>query len=228
MSETSAPEIGGFTPRARLLTILLNYIPFFQLSTLIGVAVWCPVNPTARLVASLAWLYLAPPTCYRLLCRIAPSVAQRTRVGSRDFLIWWAGHQLQVVFCRFSFAEELLRLVPGLYSQWLRLWGSKIGANVYWTAGVTITDRAWLEIGDCVTFGAGVKLNAHVIALGADGTRELILARISIGGGSQIGGYSLLTAGTSVAPGSVTRALLTAPPFSHWKSNERIRNLHAS
>jgi hypothetical protein len=37
-----------------------------------------------------------------------------------------------------------------------------------------------------------------------------------------IGGYSLLTAGTEIAPGECTKAFLISPPFSKWKGGVRI------
>ena len=60
-----------------------------------------------------------------------------------------AGHQLQVLYSAFP----ALRLVPGLYSAWLRLWGSRVGRAVYWTPQVKITDRGLLKVGDGVVFG---------------------------------------------------------------------------
>ena len=74
------------------------------------------------------------------------------------------------------------------------------------------------DIGDTVVFGAGVKLNPHVITEG-----KLLLAPIVIGNRAAIGGYSLLTAGTEISEGDEVRAFLVSPPFSIWKDNKRIR-----
>jgi acetyltransferase-like isoleucine patch superfamily enzyme len=132
-----------------------------------------------------------------------------------------------VVFCRIPALEEVLRLVPGLYSQWLRLWGARIGRFTYWSAGTLITDRSFLSIGDYVVLGAGVRLNSHVLAPDSDGTVELLLASIKIGDRVMVGGYSLLTAGTEIASGENTRAFLISPPFSSWKAGKRVREERA-
>lgn len=39
-------------------------------------------------------------------------------------------------------------LIPGIFSCWLRLWGAKVGRDVYWTTRLEIADRSLLEIGD--------------------------------------------------------------------------------
>ena len=135
-----------------------------------------------------------------------------------DFLKWWTCFQCQVLFLRFPALEEIIRLVPGCYSLWLRLWGSRIGKLTYWAPRTSILDRGFLDIGDNVIFGAGVKLNSHVMEKG-----KLLLAPVKIGHRSLIGGYSLLTAGTEISEGETVRAFLISPPFSKWKDNKRIR-----
>jgi len=109
-------------------------------------------------------------------------------------------------------------MVPGVYSLWLRLWGSRVGKLTYWAPGTVILDRGFLDIGDNVVFGAGVRLNPHVME------NDLRLARVKIGDGAMIGGYSLLTAGTEIAAGEATRAFLISPPFSKWENGKRTRN----
>jgi len=103
--------------------------------------------------------------------------------------------------------EEILRLVPGLYSFWLRLWGAQIGRLTYWSAGLRILARSFLRIGDDVVFGAAVRLNPHVLAKNEHGQLELILATVIVGDRAIVGGYSLLTAGTEIAPDECTKAL---------------------
>ena len=128
---------------------------------------------------------------------------------------------LQMLFCRLPMLEELLRLVPGLYSLWLRLWGARVGRLTYWGAGLRILDRSFLQIGDDVIFGAAVRLNPHVLARNERGETELLLARIVVGERTMVGGYSLLTAGTEIAPDESTRAFLVSPPFSRWRNGRR-------
>ncbi|MGH7954300.1 MAG: hypothetical protein ACREFE_20585, partial [Limisphaerales bacterium] len=190
-----------------LVCILL--IPFANWQTRIGVA--------------LVILYLLPPLIARLILFAAPISQGCIPVGSKAFFSWWTSFQLQIIFCRLPFLEEILRLIPGLYSIWLRLWGSHIGRFTYWSPGTAITDRSFLRIGNDVVFGAGVRLNAHVLTKNKDGKMELLLANLKIGDRAVIGGYSLLTTGTEIPSDETTRARLLSPPFSVWKDGKRIK-----
>ena len=220
-------DFGRIEPRqligaSKLLLLLLNFVPLLHVAAIVG-ACLLPLSAGFRVGAAIVALYLLPPLCGRLLL---PVPEGRIRVGSAAFFKWWSLLQLQMLFNRFPAFEEVLRLVPGLYSGWLRLWGARIGRLTYWAPGTLILDRSFLEIGDSVVFGAGVRLNPHVIANNSTGEAELLLAAIRIGSGAQVGGYSLLTAGTVIAEKESTRAFLISPPFSHWKGGKRAREEH--
>jgi hypothetical protein len=152
-----------------------------------------------------AILYLLPVLVVRLFLLWRRLPAGRVRTDDPAFLVWWFTAQWQVVFVRLPFLEELLRLVPGLYSLWLRLWGARIGSLVYWAPGVTILDRPLIRIGNRVVFGMGVRINPHVIAPFDDGRVGLHIAPITIGDGALIGGYSLLLPGSSIPDGAITK-----------------------
>ena len=94
----------------------------------------------------------------------------------------------------------------------LRLWGARIGRLTYWAAGLRILDRSFICIGDDVIFGAGVRLNPHVMLRNDRGELELILATVNIGDRVVVGGYSLLTAGTVIAPDAEVKVYLVADP----------------
>ncbi|PWU17310.1 MAG: hypothetical protein C5B50_11500 [Verrucomicrobia bacterium] len=207
----------------RLLMLALNFIPLLHAASTV-IALLAPyATSSVRIPVALFCLYLAPPLVARLLLAVWPLQECRIAVGTKPFFVWWMLFQLQVIFCRLPTLEEVLRLIPGLYSQWLRLWGARIGRLTYWSAGTLITDRSFLWIGDDVVFGAGVRLNAHVITKNKNGALELLLAPVKIGDRVMIGGYSLLTSGTEVLSDQATRAFLIAPPFSAWKEGERVR-----
>src|SRR5205085_8003532 len=108
-----------------------------------------------------AWLLLVPPIVVRLCGR----VESREDVSSESpaFLRWWFTAQWQVIFNRLPWIEEMIRLVPGLYSTWLRLWGARVGKFVYWTPGLRILDRSFVDVGGRVVFGVGVRLNPHIL-----------------------------------------------------------------
>ena|SRR5687768_5976260 len=208
-AELATVQIGD-----RIVLLLLNFIPLLHLAAV--VSPWfMPWPVVTRVAATILALYVLPPLCARLI-RVREGTMP---IGGGGFFGWWLLLQLQTLFNRFPVFEELLRIIPGLYSSWLRLWGARIGRLTYWAPGTLILDRSFLEIGDDVVFGAGVRLNAHVLANG-----ELLLGTIRIGSGAQIGGYSLLTAGTVVAENEQTRAFLISPPGSHWKGGKRVRD----
>jgi acetyltransferase-like isoleucine patch superfamily enzyme len=147
----------------------------------------------------------------------------RFRVGSNAFLRWWYTAQWQVLFNRFPQLEEALRLIPGLYSTWLRLWGARIGGLVYWSPGLTIFDRPFLHIGDRVVIGADTKLSPHFLARGESGNTELVLAPITIEHDAMIGGSTLLPAGVYVAACEQTPGGRPLAPFSRFENGRHVR-----
>jgi hypothetical protein len=202
----------------RLLLLTLNALP---LAHIVAAAL---TILRGNILAALAILYLAPPLVARLLLVSGDFEAKRIPVGSPAFFRWWALFQLQVIFCRLPALEEILRFAPGVYSLWLRLWGARVGRLTYWSPGTFISDRSFLEIGDDVVFGAGVRLIPHVIQRAESGKLELCLAKIEIRDRAVIGGFSILSAGTIVHAGQTTRAALLSPPFTVWKNGKRVHN----
>lgn len=228
-SRTIAAGLGStLSGPKRLLILFINYWTFLQV-VLIGLTLGIPWTLFRwRCLTGLLLLYLVPPLLARIIRWLAPIREGRIPIGRRDFFIWWALFNLQVIFCRFPALEEVLRVIPGLYGTWLRIWGARVGRLIYWGAGLTILDRPFVAIGNGVMFGASVRLNPHVIARNKDGEMELILATVTIGDGALIGAYSLLTSGTEIAPGECTKALLISSPFSKWKSGTRIAKTDAT
>jgi acetyltransferase-like isoleucine patch superfamily enzyme len=213
----------ALSPQKRLMMLLINYWPLLHLISIVIVATLPWAFWRWRILAGLALLYLFPPMVARLLRFASPIQEGRIFVGSRTYFIWWMMFNLQVVFSRLPMLEEILRLVPGLYSFWLRLWGAQIGKLTYWSAGLRILDRSFLRIGDDVVFGAAVRLNPHVLAKSNQGQLELILATVIVGDRAIVGGYSLLTAGTEIAMDECTKAFLISPPFGRWKGGVRLQ-----
>jgi len=159
----------------------------------------------------------------RMALLIFPIKNTHIPFGSTEFMTWWFLTSLQTIYSRFTFLEELLRSIPSLYSLWLRLWGAKIGKMTYWSPATTIIDRSFLDIGDFVSFGMGVRLNPHVISKNSEGERELLLAPIVIGDNVLVGGYSLLTTGTEICANESTNSFLRSPPFCTWRDNKRVK-----
>jgi hypothetical protein len=207
----------------RLLLLTLNFLPLAQV-ILMAILLCMPyAHWPIRVGIALAVLYLSPPLVARLMLFLFPIPQGRVPIGSKAFFGWWTLFQLQIIFCRLPVFEEILRLIPGVYSFWLRLWGARVGRLAYWSPGTLISDRSFLSIGHDVVFGAGVRLTAHVLAKNRDGRMELLLATLKIGDRAVVGGYSLLTAGTEISADEVTRACLLSPPFSLWRNGKRVK-----
>lgn len=223
-----AVALSSLSATKKLLLLACNAISLLHAIT-IGAAVWFLCHsPWVCVSVALAIIYLLPPLLCRWALLLLPIRQQVIPVGSRDFFVWWFALNLQLLFCRLRVLEELLRIVPGCYSLWLRLWGAKIGKLTYWAAGVQILDRSFLRIGNHVTFGAGVRLNPHVMLPDAQGQMVLVLATITIGDRANVGGYSLLVAGAEIAAGECTQACLILPPFNRVEGGRRRKPVDAS
>lgn len=211
------------TSQQRIWLLILNVIPLLHAGLVIALTLAPYANWFWRGLAVGTGLYVVPPLLGRLLRLFVTIPEGSIKIGTKEFFAWWTLLQLQMVFCRFPSLEEMLRLIPGLYSSWLRLWGACIGRLTYWSAGTLILDRPFLSVGDDVIFGAAVRLNAHVLLKNKQGQLELLLGTLKIGDRAIIGGYSLLTAGTEIAPDEATWPFLISRPFSSWKGGKRIK-----
>lgn len=196
--------------QARLIMLLLNWAPLLHLAGVL----W--VGRALGLAAALLLLYGLPPLCVRSVHALRGKPSGCFALGGSEFFTWWVTAMCEMVFARLPFLEELLRLVPGLYSAWLRLWGARVGSLVFWAPGTRVLDKSYLEVGHRVTLGAGVRLNGHVIA--AD---ELTVAAVRLEDGCTVGGYSLLTAGCRLAEGESLRACTQYPPFTEFVNGKR-------
>jgi hypothetical protein len=176
--------------------------PAVWIAGVLGSVLWLCLMPGAiPLAALLAVIYLVPVIAFRLHQAIWPLVIGDSDLGAGKYVPWWGAHQLQVMYIAVPQLEALLRIVPGLYSAWLRLWGSKVGRGVYWTPLVDLGDRSLLDIGDGAIFGHRATLYAHIISPRRQ-TKQLILdvRPIVIEAGAFVG------AGTALGPGVIVRA----------------------
>ncbi len=216
-------SLAGFPARQRVLMLLLNFVPLLHFSLILFVSIVPQLDLLPRIILALFVLYILPAIIARLLLAFFPLDHGEIRSDSPQFLTWWALAQLQTIFNRLTFLDEFLRLIPGAYSLWLRLWGSKIGRLTFWSAGTVVLDRSFLQIGDDVLFGAAVRLNPHVLKKDHAGKFILVLAPVVIEDAAVIGGYSLLTAGSHVFPAETPRAHLILPPFSSFRDGKRSK-----
>ena len=230
------PQAFDVSTQIRLSMVVLGFIPVLHL---IAAVLPSALVATGRIVPAAAWLtpailFLLPPLVVRasMWWNAWPAEAPggreggasgRLEPGSRGFLHWWFTAQWQVIFTRLPVLEEMIRMVPGLYSLWLRIWGARVGSLVYWSPGTVILDRPFVRIGSRVICGVGVRLNPHVLAPNGAGRVALYLSPITIGDGALIGGYSLLLPGCEVAEGEVTPPFRTIHAFSRFANGRRMR-----
>ena len=222
-SPSARPRALAMPAATRLVMVAFGFIP--------AIHVVATITPLALAAGGytrwqMAWLsplilFLAPPLLVRLSTVRRPFASGAVALDSRAFLHWWYSAQWQILFARLPFLEEVLRLVPGLYSMWLRLWGARIGSLIYWSPGVAVLDRPLVRVGSRVVFGVGVRLNAHVLAPDVRGLAALFVAPISIGDDALIGGYSLLLPGCVVAAGEVTPPYRSIHAFSRFEGGRR-------
>src|SRR6516225_98860 len=147
-----------------LLGQLVVYFPIVHFLIIAWTFLLFVEHPSALTISWLMFCtYLVPPLLYRLYSFGRPVHAARLVLNRREHCHWWIAHQMQMLYAAVPAFEALLRLVPGLYSAWLRLWGSTVGKRVYWTPCVEIIDRHMLAIGDDVIFGHRVVCSSHAI-----------------------------------------------------------------
>jgi hypothetical protein len=223
MRERSPGADATWSRSAKFALLVWNALPGVYLASLLCGVFWVH-GLLVKMILLLAGIYLLPPLVVRILLACRRIEAGSHPLDSPEFLTWWATAQCQVLFCRFPALEEMLRLVPGLYSAWLRLWGAKVGRLTYWSPELRILDRSFLEIGDDVVFGIGVRLNPHVLSDDEMGRPTLHLGSVKVGDDCRIGGYSLLTAGTVVEPNQSLKAFSLSPPWTVWQKGRRTQS----
>ena len=204
-------------PATRVAMLLLGYVPLLHVVSVIAVF-FLPMTMGARATLAVVVVYLAPP----LLARVVGVREGTFGPGEGAFLRWWLSNQLQVLFNRLPL-EELLRIVPGLYSLWLRLWGARIGSLVYWSPRVLPLDRGLLRIGNRVVIGAGVRLAGHVLTRTPEGQLQLTVAPVTIGDETVIGGWALIAPGVSIGAAESVPPAIGIPPHTTWSGGRRRR-----
>lgn len=157
------------------------------------------------LFSSLFCLYFLP-----ILLKNIHQLFFKIKIGESDIFAksycpWWTNHQLQMLYMSFPFIETSIRLIPGAYTVWLRLWGSRIGKNVYWTPGVTIYDRDLIEISDNCIIGEKALFVAHIISP-RNGRGILTIEPIKVEKNAFIGAGTVLSHGCLIKEGALLKA----------------------
>jgi hypothetical protein len=146
----------------------------------------------------IGFVYLMPLVLYRIHFIFFPFTDGYWVLSEKKYNPWWASHMFQFPFIACPWIESLLHFFPGLYSLWLRAWGSKIGKGIYWTPRVEIIDRGLVEVGNYAVFGHISALCSHMVA-DIEGKPSLVIKTIKIGEKAFIGADSQLGPGTIIA-----------------------------
>jgi hypothetical protein len=194
---------------------LFSYFPLLMtvlLLVALGLFAQWPSLWTAALV--LLVNYFVPPMVQRVMLRWAPLKEGVSEIDGRKFSPWLATRHIQAMYDALPFLESLLRVFPGFYSMWLRMWGSRIGYGVEWPVRMDVLDRGLMDIGNRVVFSREVELAAHVRRK-TDGGRSRVLVRMV-----RIGSYAFLGANARVSAGASVPSNAAVPDMTHVSVNE--------
>jgi hypothetical protein len=147
-------------------------------------------------------LYLLPVLTFRLHDYFFPLIEENTIFPSGKYPAWWGSLYIQRIYLSIPLLENILRMIPGVYSFWLRLWGSKVGKNVFYATSMEISDRSLLDIGDFVIFGNKSGYYSHVLSPTKDGRMLLMIKKITIGNNVFIGAWSTVGPGINIPDGT--------------------------
>lgn len=195
----------GLFPLSVILLMILSFTKIVRDPSLI------------HFVLLLSSCYLYPLLAFHLHNFIFPLKEGSFDLAEKKHNPWWGSFQIQQTYYQLPFLESLLHVTPGLFSFWLRLWGSRIGKGVVWTPNIEINDRSLVEIGNHVVMGHKAHLLSHVIKPKKDGVL-LIVKKIIINDNAFIGAGSRLGPGVKVDSGVVLPALSIGLPRQHFKS----------
>jgi hypothetical protein len=159
-------------------------------------------------------IYVLPPMILRVVYRWAPLNPGVLSIDDRAFCPWLASHHIQAFYDALPYLESLLRVIPGFYSLWLRMWGSRIGYGVEWPVRMDVLDRDLMDIGNRVVFAREVELSAHVRQKVEGGALRVLVRQV------RIGSYAFVGAGSRVGPGAVVPHNISVPPLSVVDVNE--------
>lgn len=157
-------------------------------------------------------VYLMPLILYRIHFIFFPFTDGFWHLSEKKYNPWWASHMFQFPYVALPWIESVIHFFPGLYSMWLRAWGSKIGKAVYWTPRVEIVDRGLIEVGDGAVFGHISALCSHMVA-DIEGKPALVIKTIKIGEKAFIGADSQLGPGADVP----SRTKLKPKTRMYWR-----------
>ena len=184
------------------LSTLLSFFPALVMLMAAASFLWICIAPGfANVAALVVCLYGLPLLVYHIHRYFYPIEEGISYLIGEKYSPWWGSHQIQVIYIAFPALETLLRLIPGAFSAWLRLWGAQVGRDVYWSPGLAIADRGLIEIGDRSIIGYGVQISSHVIKPKKENL-VLYVKKVKIGSNVFLGSASRMGPGVVIEDGA--------------------------
>ncbi|MBN3925500.1 DapH/DapD/GlmU-related protein [Nostoc sp. NMS4] len=200
-----------------VISKILLFFPTFILLLTGAAIVYLAYSPNIfSILAVFFSIYGLPVLVYRLHEWVYPVREGISYLLGKEYSPWWGSHQIQVIYIAIPALETVLRLIPGVFSCWLRLWGAKVGRDVYWTPSLEIADRSLLEIGDRVVIGHRVAIYSHIIKPRKQNLM-LYVKKVKIGSNVFVGAGSNLAAGVVIGDGSYI------PATSNLYPNQKVQ-----
>jgi acetyltransferase-like isoleucine patch superfamily enzyme len=194
---------------------LFSYFPLLMTAAVIASSGLFAQWPNAfTAILSLFVIYLLPPMVLRIMLRWAPLKTGIALIDGKTFSPWLAAHHIQQFYDALPFLESLLRVIPGFYSTWLRMWGSRVGYGVTWPVRIDVLDRNLMDVGNRVTFDREVELAAHVRQKLEGGGSRVLVRQVRIGGHAYVG------AGVRIGPGAIVPHNANVPALTVVRVNE--------
>jgi hypothetical protein len=194
---------------------LFSYFPLMMTAASFAAAGVFAAWPSAWSAGLLVFIvYLLPPLVLRIVFRWAPLKLGVGCIDGRAFCPWLAAHHIQAFYDALPFLESLLRVFPGFYSMWLRLWGSRVGYGVEWPVRIDVLDRNLMDIGNRVVFSREVELSAHVRQKMEGGGSRVLVRPV------RIGSYAFIGADARLGPGAVAPHNANVPAHTVVGVNE--------
>lgn len=197
-------------------SLWLNWLPIFHIATGLLLTLWMCHTTSSRLGILVAWIYLLPPLASRLMITIFGNPEGRLTQDVSAYRVWWVLTQLQILFNRLPWLEELLRLLPGLYALWIRLWGGRLSPFAYVGPGVQITDRHAIHVGRGAVLGMNSLLTGHLVIRDEKGRWQVLVAAPVVEPGAIVGGAAKLGPGALLRAGSMLPVGRHIMPFEEW------------
>jgi hypothetical protein len=194
---------------------LFSYFPLLMtIISLAALGVFAQWPSVWTAILLLFVVYIVPPIAQRWMLRWAKLMQGVSEIDGRKFSAWLATHHIQAFYDALPYLESLLRVFPGFYSAWLRLWGSRVGYGVEWPVRMDVLDRSLMDIGNRVVFAREVELAAHARKK-TDGGRTRVLVRTV-----RIGSHAFIGAGSRVGPGASVPSNASVPDMTNVGVNE--------